>query len=252
MRLRTEGDVPLHRQIEAAFRTLMESGDVRPGDVIPGELELARHFGVSRHTMRHALGALVSEGLLRRRRGTGTTVAEVESRAPIERSLEHFYAFVWEVRARGGEHRSFVLERRELVADAETARRLGLSVNDRVESIERLRTADGEPLILERTFLPAGLAVGLDDHMLEREGLYDVLERLHGVTTTHAHETIRPVVLDRRASRLLEVQEGSAAFQVERQTWADDRPIEWHQSLVRGDRFLYSVRLPRRQGDSLP
>ncbi len=252
LQVRPDGPAPLHRQIESAVRELVEAGEVKPGDVVPGELELARHLGVSRHTMRHALGALVADGLLRRQRGIGTTVAEPRDRVLIERSLEHFYAFAWEVRARGGEHHSYVLARDTVSADAALALHLGLAENAPVERIERLRTADGEPLILERLFLPASLAVGLTRETLERAGIYDAIERLHGLPVTHAHETIRPIVLERRVARLLEVSEGSPAFRVERQTWSGERPIEWHQSLVRGDRFLYSVRLPRRQVDSLP
>ncbi|MBI4491592.1 MAG: GntR family transcriptional regulator [Chloroflexi bacterium] len=240
--LEPRSGVPLHRQLEAALGMLIQTGRLRPGEALPGELELTAHLGVSRHTVRQALGALVAEGLLHRRRGVGTTVAS----PTIERSLDSFYAFAWEVRARGAEHRSKVLERVAMPADEHMAGRLHVPVGGLVERIERLRMADGEPLVLETAYLPADLAAGLDQATLEREALYDALERLCAIRITHARETIRPVVLERAVAQLLSVRAGAPAFLVERMTWADQLPVEWKQSLVRGDRYLYSVELPRR------
>jgi GntR family transcriptional regulator len=210
-------------------------------------MELVHSLGVSRHTVRHALGTLVADGLLRRRRGSGTTVVSTEPAPPIERSLGNFYAFAREVRRRGAEHRSEVLERDTLSAPEAIAERLRLRAGSPVERIVRLRRADHEPLVLETAYLPGELACLLDSRALEREAIYDVLERVSGLTIARAQEDIRPVVLDRAAARLLGVKVGSPAFQVERTTWAEQRPIEWQQSLVRGDRYLYSIELPRQR-----
>jgi GntR family transcriptional regulator len=115
-----------------------------------------------------------------------------------------------------------------------------------LDRIERLRLAEDEPLTLEVSVLPASLTAGLDQESLERESIYDLLERRSSIAITRARETLRPVVLDRRAAELLEVPPGSAAFAIERVSWTDQRPVEWQHSLIRGDRYLYSVDLPRR------
>src|SRR5712691_9091947 len=99
--------MPLHSQLESTLRRLIESGQVTPGAVLPGELDLAAQLGVSRHTVRHALGVLTNEGLLRRERGRGTTVVSPRPTGMIERSMTRFYAFAWEVRARGAQHQSY-------------------------------------------------------------------------------------------------------------------------------------------------
>src|ERR1700756_3799305 len=104
--------MPLHSQLETTLRRLIEQGQIKPGAVLPGELELAAELAVSRHTVRHALGVLTNEGLLRRERGRGTTVVAATSPRLIERSLSTFYAFAWEARARGAVQRSYVLERK--------------------------------------------------------------------------------------------------------------------------------------------
>jgi len=85
---------PLHRQLESALRRLIHLGQVPPGATLPGELELAAELGMSRHTVRHSLGVLAAEGLVRRQRGRGggTRVLDPATIDPvIERSLSSFY-----------------------------------------------------------------------------------------------------------------------------------------------------------------
>jgi len=237
--------MPLHSQLETTLRRLIESGQIAAGAVLPGELELAAQLGVSRHTVRHALGVLTNEGLLRRERGRGTTVVSATPKRIFERSLSSFYAFAWETRARGAQQRSYVLERKVIEADELLAQRLAISAGTEVERIVRLRTADDDPLVFETAYVPHDLAVVLDDTVLERESIYDELERRHGLRITRARESIRPVVLNRPVARLLRSTPGAPAFSVERTTWTDRGPIEWQESIVRGDRYLYSVDLPR-------
>jgi GntR family transcriptional regulator len=240
---------PLHSQLEANLRQMIRSGQVRPGSMLPGEHELATRLGVSRHTIRHALGVLAAEGLVRRQRGRGggTVVSTPqEAAAPlIERGLGSFYAFAWEVQARGGAQLSFVLERVQISATSELAERLALEPGTPLERIVRLRTADGEPLVLETLYLAAALANGLEQAELERGSVYDALERMHGIRIVRARETIRPIVLTRSVARLLRVPSGSPAFAITRRTFAEAGPIEWQESIVRGDRYLYSVELSR-------
>src|SRR5215216_560330 len=104
--LQPAGPEPLHVQLEGALRQLIRSGELRPGSGLPGELELVAQLRVSRHTVRHALSVLTSEGLLRRERGRGTTVVSDGTPRIFERSLSDFYAFAWEARARGSEQHS--------------------------------------------------------------------------------------------------------------------------------------------------
>ncbi|HEX8969297.1 MAG TPA: UTRA domain-containing protein, partial [Chloroflexota bacterium] len=92
---------------------------------------------------------------------------------------------------------------------------------------------------------PRNLTRGLDASVLERESVYDELERQHGLRITGARESIRPIVLSRPVARLLRARAGAPAFLVERTTWSDRGPVEWQESVVRGDRYLLSVDLPR-------
>jgi len=244
--VQARGGRPLHSQLETTLRRLIEQGHVTTAAILPDELQLAAQLGVSRHTVRHALGVLTNEGLLRRERGRGTTVVSATAPRVIERSLSTFYAFAWETRARGATQHSYVLERKVLPADAEFAQRLALPFDTEIERIVRLRTADEDPLVFETAYLPRELTVALDASVLEQQSIYDALERLFGLRITGARESIRPIVLSRPVARMLRASPGSPAFSVERTTWADRGPIEWQESIVRGDRYLYSVDLPRQ------
>lgn len=244
--VRARQGVPLHSRLESTLRGLIRDGKIATGAILPGELELAAQVGVSRHTVRHALGVLTNEGLLRRERGRGTTVVSANPPPVIERSLSSFYAFAWEARARGATQRSYVLERQVIQADETFASRLAVAPGTELERIVRVRSADEDPLVLETAYLPSQISSVLDARALERESLYDELERRCALTVTHAREAIRPTVLSRQVARLLRAQPGAPAFLVERTTWSDHGPIEWQESIVRGDRYLYSVDLPRR------
>src|SRR5690349_13733995 len=152
--VRARQGVPLHSRLEGTLRGLIRDGRIPTGAVLPGELELAAQMGVSRHTVRHALGVLTNEGLLRRERGRGTTVVSSDPPPVIERSLGSFYAFAWEARARGASQRSYVLERKVIHADPGLTARLELIAGTEIERIVRVRTADEDPLVLETAYLP--------------------------------------------------------------------------------------------------
>lgn len=240
--LRPTRGSPLHSQIEDVLRELIRSGRVAPGTELPGELELAASLGLSRHTIRHALATLAIEGLVRRERGRGTHVSNPLTMLN-ERRLNHFYAFAWEVSERGVEQHSRVLEFDALPAPVHLARRLSLGADCTVQRIVCVRMAGGEPLVVETAYFPRALVEGVQPARLEHASMYDEVERLHGMRVTRAHETIRPTLLSRSMARMLRVRTGSPAFYIERTTWAESQPIEWQESIVRGDRFLYSVDL---------
>lgn len=225
------------------------------GTVLPGELDLAAGLGLSRHTVRHALGALVADGLVRRERGRGTRVLQAVD-AVMERRLDRFYAFAWEAHARGIAEQSVVLEFARVAATREIAEHLDLSPGTSVQRLVRVRTADGVPLVIETSYFPLDVAAKLEVPALEKGAIYDEIERLHNLPVTRARETIRATTLSRSAADVLSVRGGAPAFRVERTTWSGRRAIEWQSSLVRGDRFVYSAELrrvrPVRSGRAVP
>ncbi|MGH2485404.1 MAG: GntR family transcriptional regulator, partial [Ktedonobacterales bacterium] len=108
--LPAEESVPLYRRVTALLLREIEQGRLPPGALVPPEVELARRLGVSRHTMRAGIEALVREGRLERRRGRGTIVRQ----PPVQQSLTRFYSVAREMRRRGAALETRVLRRGRL------------------------------------------------------------------------------------------------------------------------------------------
>jgi GntR family transcriptional regulator len=233
---------PLYRRLLAQLRSDLDSGRLRPGDVIPPELEIARSHGISRHTVRQAIVELAREGLLRRERGRGTFVTP----PPIVRSLGSFYSFAHEMKGRGLEFHTRVVHREARPATAVVAARLDLAVGAPVIEMELLRLVEGAPVSVEFSITPQARFPSLLTADVTKQSLYDIMAAAHGVAVTLGREELRPVVLDRRQADLLEVAPGSPAFHVERETLAGPERVEWRRSLVRGDRYLFRAELPVR------
>ena len=231
--LRPAGDGPLHCRIEAGLRALILSGQLPPGSALPGEVGLAAVLGLSRHTLRHALGVLAAEGLVARERGRGTRV--VTGSRLREPSVDSLPALAWESGAGGMDECSTILQRATIAASTQLAHRLNLGVDRRISRVVRIRTVGGEPLVLETSYLPATLVEDFDDHVLASPSVYDELERKEGLRITRASTTIRPTVLAASMAHVLGVHAGSPALLVETTTWLGAHPVEWLESIVRGD-----------------
>jgi GntR family transcriptional regulator len=235
--------LPLHYQLQHQLRAAIDRGRLAVGDMLPPELDLMAEAGVSRHTLRQAIDALVREGRLVRQRGRGTFVAE----PPLTQPLGQFYSFARDQAAQGRQPTSRVLRLRRQQPTAEVAAALGLSAHDRVVEVVRLRLLDGEPVIYETSLLPADRVPGLTRAELTTGSLYDLLERRGGVRVSHADEVVWAVAHDAAVADALGIPAGSAGFAVERTAFAGELPVEVRFSRIRGDRYAFRVHLPTAQ-----
>lgn len=238
---------PRHRRIRQELADEIAAGVWQPGEPFPSEPQLVARFGVSRMTIRQALGDLVAQGLIVRQRGHVTRVAAPPVEQPLGRG--QFYAFSSEMSRRGLEHRSRVLDL-GLVKPSPAARdALGLAPADLAARITLLRFLGDEALMHERaTFAPEYLPYLRDPATAERS-LYEILEASAGLAVTRAIESIRPVALPRPIALALGVRERAPAFAVTRTSFARrdgaEYPLEWRESFVRGDRYRFVAALQR-------
>jgi GntR family transcriptional regulator len=229
------GHVPLYRQIERILRDELAGGDGALAHRLT-ENQLMGRFHVSRHTVRQALARLSAAGLIERRPRRGTFV---RIGLPLEQPLSGVYSFVRSLQDLGLPYQVRVASVRRAQTDDRTREHLGPAT---VAEVQRLHNIADEPLVAETIWL-AGERVP-DIEALDLTGsLYELLQQRYGLRVTSAREFIRPVVLDRRESLLLGVEPGCPAFFVERVSFVHDQPIEVRHSLIRGDRYLYSVQL---------
>jgi GntR family transcriptional regulator len=134
-----------------------------------------------------------------------------------------------------------VAARREAAGEA-VANALGLVLGAPTLYLERLRLADGEPLLLEQVHLPADRFPGLLASDLEHNSLYQLLTERYGTRVVRAREAIEPVLLRGREAQLLDQPAGRPALLVEGVAFAADGiPVEFARSFVRGDRTRYYV-----------
>lgn len=240
------GPTPKWSQLREILLTHLEG--VAVDAAMPSERELGQQFGLSRMTVRQALDALVQEGRLYRVPGRGTFVAQPKFVMPLQLT-----SFTEDMRARGQVAGAVDLGRSEVPASAALAASLELEPGAPLLVIERLRTADGEPMAIERAHLPASLAPGLLDHPLSDSSLYAVLRDRYGLVLEAGEQTIEAVAATVTDGDLLHVPRGSPVLRLVRRSFADGRPVEHVLSTYRGDRYQLRVALdaPRPPGRPL-
>jgi DNA-binding GntR family transcriptional regulator len=228
------GNGPAHAQIEERLAEAIAAGNLEPGDRLPSERDLAERLGVSRMTLRQALGSLARRGLLVRARGRhgGTFVAEPK----IERDLTALAGLTEQLRRQGHHAGAKLLSARRGEAGRRTASALHLKVGDLVCEVVRLRLADGEPIAIERSLFPASRFPDLLECPLDGS-LYELLERRYGEPPRRAVERLEPLVAEAREAEILHVDPGAPLLLVERTAYdARGIPIEYARDLFRGDR----------------
>jgi GntR family transcriptional regulator len=231
----SRGGGPAHAQIGDQLTDAIASGALAAGDRLPPERELAAELGVSRMTVRQALGALERRGLIARTqgRGGGTFVA----RPKLVRDLGTFCGLSEQLRRQGIRAGARVLRARRRAASGAAAAALELAVDEPVVEVERLRLADAEPFALERSWFPAHRFAGLLE--LELAGsLYELLAEHWDAAPVRAVERLEPVLASEAEARALGVPGGTPLMLVERVAHdVTGRPVEFARDRFRGDRM---------------
>ena len=216
-------------QVKLMLSELIDS-KLRAGDAIDSERSLVRRLGVSRVTVRQAISDLVADGRLERVHGKGTYVT-----GPRVDSRLHLTSFSREMRARGLEPGTRVLDAGEMDAPPHVANGLGIATGDRVVRVERLRTADGTPMAHELGYYPCLQFPGLLGK--ELGSLYDIFASDYGVIATSGEQSVFAGAADSNHARLLGVPKRAPLLVQERVTWAGERAIEYATSWYRGERY---------------
>jgi GntR family transcriptional regulator len=208
----------------------------RVGDRLPSERELSLRWGVARMTVRAAMDALVAEGLVERRHGSGTYVVP----RPFARVLG-LTSFTQDMAARGLVAESRVLDFETTTADATIAGRLRVPVGDPVIRFTRLRYGSGDAMAVETTWIPAGLVPGLRPEDLDGS-LYELLARRYRIVPGAARVTIEPINPDPETRRLLTIPAGQACLRLHMLD-ADlrGRVIMVASCVYRGDKYQLSA-----------
>lgn len=231
---------PLYQQIKGLILQNLQSGEWKPGESIPSEMELAARYRVSQGTVRKAIDELAGDNLLVRRQGKGTFVA-----THAEQHVQ--YRFLKLVPDQGdlnteGPAQRQIVDCKRLRASADIARALALRAGDPVLQVRRVLSFAGVPTILEDLWLPGAPFKGLTAERLAAYNgpMYGLFETEFGVRMVRADEKIRAVLPDATQSELLQLPPGTPLLSVERTAYTyNDTPMELRRGFYRTDSHHY-------------
>jgi GntR family transcriptional regulator len=236
-------NIPYYIQLIEALKERISQGDWKPGDQLPSEPELCEVYGVSRTVVRQALGEIELDGLIVRRKGKGTFVAEPKINESLAQKLTGFYQDMVE---RGHTPITQVLEHKVMPASKKVATYLGIAPDSEVVEIKRLRFVADEPITLVTTYLPYHLCPALADVDLTNRSLYQFLEQECGLMIARGRRTIEAVAANENEAELLQVDRGAPLILLDSVSYLDDgTPIEYYHAVHRGDRSRFEVELVR-------
>ncbi len=228
---------PLYQQIKELLTRSLQTGEWKPGEAIPSEIELAARFRVSQGTVRKAVDELATENLLVRRQGKGTFVATHAE----EQTQYRFLRLRPDEGVSDGLQRR-LLECRRLRAAADVARALNLKSGDPVVWVRRMLLSGATPVVLDDIYLHGVLFKGLSaERMSGYKGpMYRLFEAEFGVHMVRAEEKIRAVAADVAQAELLQVPVGAPLLSVDRlsRTYGD-KPVELRRGLYRTECHHY-------------
>lgn len=248
-------DRPVFKQIADHIRDAIERRDLLPGDKIPSETELMKHYSVARMTVRNALQVLQSEGLTVAEHGRGVFV---RPRPPVRRLASDRFsrhhrqggkaAFIAETEDAGGKPTVDSIQITEEVGPEDACRRLQLAAGTEVVVRSRRYLIDGHPVETAVSYIPAEIARGT--RIMEPNpgpgGIYARLEEL-GYRLDHFVEEIRSRMPLRDEAKRLKLAPGVPVFHLIRTAYAESgRPVEVCDTVMSSDAYVLSYELPAR------
>lgn len=228
----------LHAYIKEELLHRIKTGIYKVSDQIPTELELCKDFDVSRTTVRAALNQLTLEGYLVRHQGKGTYVADPK----VSQTLSHTVKRYSDQLAFQGKKPEITLISINVIPATEILQQsMGVSVDDPIQRIERVRKANGEPTQYEIAYIPWSVAPGITQTHAETS-LYAAFKDVFGVHIAKTTEHVEIALSDERSSKYLEYEAGLPCFYIE--TVAEDekgRKVEFSHSYFRGDKTNFMI-----------
>jgi GntR family transcriptional regulator len=231
---------PLHIQVENLLREMIKDPEYAKGKLLPNEVDLAKLLGISRNTLRQAANKLVYEGLLIRKKGVGTRVADVS----VHTRLNNWLSFSQEMKAMGIEITNYELTTSWIDADQEHVDFFRIPIKKKILKLERLRGSSSGPFVFSISFFHPRIGLtGNEDFTLP---LYEILEKDYATPAKLSKEEISALVADELLAGKLRLRCGDPILKRKRFVYDPGaRPIEYNISFYRADSFVYSVESER-------
>ena len=230
-------DAPVYLQLANYFGARISSAELKEGDALPTETALCKTLGISRSTVRQAFQMLEDEGVIIRKKRVGTRVCKPK----LKRNINNLYNFTTEMFALGLAPSSRLISFSTVHPPAKIAELLNLSSGDTTFRIERLRLADGEPLLLETAYIPTEICPSLTKEQLN-DSLYATIRECSGSSPMEATEIYEAITLNKRDAEYLKLRAGEPGFRIQRISKNTAGEIfEYCVELARGDRNKFQI-----------
>lgn len=225
---------PHYFRLARTILGLIENGEIRGGQALPSERDLAAATGYSRVTVRNAIEELFRDGLVAKKRGAGTYVS-----TQIAQPLSVLIGFTADMARRGASSSSIILKRIIGLPRSDEMLKLGLSPNEPVLRLSRVRRSEGEPLAIEHAVVPAAV---VEIEQIE-ESLYAAMKAT-GNMPVRALQRLRAASADEKEAELLDVAPGAPILHIERLSYLENgKCVELTKSAYRGDRYDFIAEL---------
>lgn len=237
--------IPLYCQLMEVIIAEIESNLVRDAQ-LPSEREFCERYNLSRSTVRQAFLELERDGYIYKIHGKGTFVSPKK----FNQDLLKFYSFTNEMKRAGKKPISQVLDFELIKSDKKLSDKMKLRIGTKLYKFSRLRLADDEPMMVETSYVPSERFPELTKEDLSQNAMYDVFARRFAVDITYAEEKFQAVSTDEKTAKHLNIQREMPCLKIERFTYEKDLVIEYTVSMARGDQFIYSIKLDKKDIES--
>lgn len=232
--------LPLHFQVEELLRKLIDLPEYKAGEFLPPEVELAKQLGVSRNTIRQATNKLEYEGLIVRRKGYGTKVAEKS----LTTKLDSWHSFTQEMNDKGIAFKNFLIKAEWVECEKKIAAFFGIPVKSKVIRLSRLRGDENGPFVFfESYFHPR---IGISENEDFNLPLYELLENKFSTQVTTSKEKIKARLASEITAKRLKIKQGEPIMLRERfVSGLGDKPVEYNIGFYIAEKFTYSIEIKR-------
>lgn len=232
--------VPLHIQAEAVLRELISQSEYQNGKILPNEVEMAKKLAISRTTLRQAINKLVYEGLIVRKKRSGTKVAPI----PVSSKANNWLSFSQEMKLRGIPIKNFELHVTWVYPDEALANFFEIKRDRKILKMERVRGRPDEPFVYFASYFHP--RIGLTGNEDFKTPLYELLEKEYSVVATISKEEISAKAADSFIAEKLEIPVGSPVLFRKRYVYDQgERPVEYNLGYYKADSLVYTVESSR-------
>lgn len=233
-------NIPLHSQVEKLLRQYVEHKSGRTGEMFPKEVDLANELGVARNTVRQAIAKLVMDGILIRKKGAGTIIAEKK----IFTRLDSWFSFTKEMKEKGMDVVNHILDLQRVKAGKEVAEVFNLKINAPLLCLTRLRGTKEDPYLFSISWFHPRYKISENENF--SMPLYQLLEFKYNIHVSTSREEISAIKADNSLANRLMISKGDPVLFRKRRVYnSDGMIVEYNKVYYRGDGISYSLEIGR-------